>query len=75
MGSAIFHAIASGLTPHMSRFQFFEIFEKTMVKLLLFFNRSCNFAVLLDLESLIHHRPTLFHEKYKNSYRLAVITT
>ena len=43
--------------------KFFEFFEKAVKKLLLLFNQLCNFAVLIDFESLKPQRLILFHEQ------------
>ena len=47
----------------VSKLDFCEFFEKMVVKLFKILNRSCNFAVLLDLEFLKPYVPTLFYEK------------
>ena len=60
--------------PTCLRLKFFEKEEEEKnVKIVYFSNQSCNFDILLDLESLIPYLPTLFTEKEKNFYWLAVI--
>ena len=50
-------------TAYFYIYKYFFVVEKTVVKLVQLLNRSCNFAVLLDLEPLIPYLPTLFHEE------------
>ena len=62
-----FQNMASGKTPQMPVFKVFKIFQNKSINLPLLLYRSCNFNVLLDLESTELFTPSLFLKNYKNS--------